>query len=43
MRKAKNTCELKVDSQAKTDPKGFYQVYRTKNSESIGPLQTADD
>ena len=40
---AKNTYELKVAaSQAKTDPKGFYQLYRAKNRETIGPLKAAD-
>ena len=39
---AKNTYELKVARQAKTDPKGFYQLYRTKNRETIGPLKAGD-
>ena len=39
---AKNAYELKVARQAKTDPKGFYQLYRTKNRETIGPLRISD-
>ena len=41
-RNAKNTYERKVASQVKTDPKGFYQLYRTKNRETIGPLRIGD-
>ena len=33
---------MKVARQAKTDPKGFYQLYRTKNRETIGPLKAGD-
>ena len=41
-KKAKDAYELKVANQAKTDAKGFYQLYRTKNKETIGPLKAAD-
>ena len=41
-RKAKNNYEIKIASQVKTNPKGFFQNYRTKNRESIGPLKTAN-
>ena len=41
-RKAKITYEMRVASQAKTNPKGFYQLYRTKDKETIGPLRAGD-
>ena len=41
-RKAKSDYEVKVANHAKSDPKGFYQVYRTKNKDKIGPLKAAD-
>ncbi|MPC25684.1 hypothetical protein E2C01_018807 [Portunus trituberculatus] len=41
-RKAKSEYELRVASQAKTDAKGFFQLYKTKSREEIGPLRTAN-
>ena len=41
-REAKNNYEVKIATHAKNDPKGFYQVYRTKSKDIIGPLKTAE-
>ena len=41
-RSAKNNYEIKVAKEAKTDPKGFFQVYRTKNRETVGPLKSPE-
>ncbi len=38
---SQNSQEVNKESQAKTDPKRFYQVNRTKNKENIGPLKVA--
>ena len=41
-KRAKDSYEFKVASKAKTYPKGFYQIYRTTNRETIGPLKTVN-
>ena len=34
--------EVKIDRDAQKDPKGFYQLYRAKAKEGIGPLKGMD-
>ena len=38
IRKAKRDYEIKIARESKENPKGFYQMYRTKNKDRIGPL-----
>ena len=37
---AKRNYEIKVAREAKSNPKGFFNMYRTKTRERIGPLKT---
>ena len=37
-RKAKRDYEIRVASNVKNNPKGFFQLYKTKNRDRIGPL-----
>ncbi|MDJ0596593.1 MAG: reverse transcriptase family protein [Pleurocapsa sp. MO_226.B13] len=39
IRKAKREFEQRVAREAKNNPKGFYQLYKTKAKEKIGPLK----
>ena len=41
-RKTKSNYEINVASQAKTEPKRFFQVYKTKIREELCPLKTAN-
>ena len=41
-RVAKKDYEIRIAKEAKTNPKGFFQVYRTKNKENVGPLNTSE-
>ena len=41
-RKAKRDYELKIASNAKSDPKGFFQLYKAKSRERIGPLKVGN-
>ncbi len=38
-RLVKRNYEIKVANQAKNDPKGFFQLYRTKTRKGIGPMK----
>ena len=40
VRKAKRDYEIKIARESKANPKGFFQVYRTKVKEKIGPLKS---
>ncbi|KAK8754343.1 hypothetical protein OTU49_015693, partial [Cherax quadricarinatus] len=40
IRKAKRDYEAKVARDSKTNPKGFFQVYRSKIRDKIGPLKS---
>ncbi len=40
--RAKNNYEARVTRQAKADPKGFFQLYKTKARDRVGPFK-ADD
>ena len=40
---AKKNHQIKVASQVKTDPKEFFQVYRTKSRELIGTLKIGQE
>ncbi|XP_076034815.1 uncharacterized protein LOC143021293 [Oratosquilla oratoria] len=42
-RSAKRNYEIKVASQAKSNPKGFFHLYRTKNKERIGPIKNDEN
>ncbi|MCP4269715.1 MAG: hypothetical protein GY777_29775 [Candidatus Brocadiaceae bacterium] len=42
IRKAKRDYEIKIANDSKVNPKGFYQLYRTKARENIGPLKSED-
>ena len=35
--------QIKLASQVKTDPKGFFQVYRTKSRDLVGPLKLGQE
>ena len=37
-RVAKRDYEIRIAKEAKTNPKGFFQLYRTKNKDNVGPL-----
>ncbi len=39
-RLAKRNYEIRVANEAKSDPKGFLKLYRTKTRDKIGPLKT---
>ena len=43
VRLAKRTYEIEVARKAQTDPKSFYQLYKTKVKDRIGPLKGRDD
>ena len=34
---------MKVAKNAKSDPKAFFQIYKTKNKDRIGPLKKDDE
>ncbi len=40
-RLAKRNYEIRVANEAKSDPKGFFKLYRTKTRDRIGPLKTS--
>ena len=40
IRKAKRNNEVRIAREAKTNPKGFYQMYQTKTREKIGPIRS---
>ncbi len=40
IRLAKRNYEIKIAYEAKSDPKGFFKLYRTKTRDRIGPLKT---
>ena len=40
---AKKTNEIKVARMVKSDPKGFFQLYRTKSRELVGPLKIGQE
>ena len=42
-RTAKKQYEIKVAIQVKTDPKGFFQVYRIKSMELVSPLKLGQE
>ena len=42
-RTAKKKHEIKVVSQVKTVPKGFFQIYRTRSRELVGPLKIGQE
>ena len=39
IRKAKRDYEIRVATNVKSNPKGFFQLYKTKNRDRIGPLK----
>ena len=39
IRGAKRDYEIRVANNAKQDPKGFFQLYRTKTKENVGPIK----
>ena len=41
-KKAKSNYEIKISSQAKTNPKVFFQVYKKNMREELGSLKTAN-
>ena len=41
-RKAKRQYELKVATNVKSNPKGFFQLYKTKTRDRIGPLKEGE-
>nr|XP_053638192.1 uncharacterized protein LOC128692900 [Cherax quadricarinatus] len=41
IRKAKRYYDVKVTRESKTNPKGFFQVYRSKIRDKIGPLKSS--
>ena len=43
IRLAKRNYEIKVAREAQKDPKSFYQLYKTKVKDKIGPLKGRDD
>ena len=42
-RRAKRNYEIKVAREAGSNPKGFFQLYKTKVKDKIGPLKTEDN
>ena len=42
-RKAKRDYEIRVASNVKNNPKGFFQLYKTKNRDRIGPLKVEEE
>ena len=41
-RKAKRDYEIRIAEESKANPKGFYQLYRTKTRENIGSLKSPE-
>ena len=42
IRTAKKKYEVRIARDAENDPKGFYQLYKVKAKERIGPLEGMD-
>ena len=42
-RTLKKQYQIKVASQVKTDPKGFFQAYKTKSRELVSPLKIGQE
>ena len=42
IRTAKRNYEVRIAKDAQKDPKGFYQLYKAKTKERIGPLKGMD-
>lgn len=42
-RKAKRNYEIRVASNVKNNPKGFFQLYKTKNRDRIGPIKVEEE
>ena len=43
IRITKRDCKIRVTRNAKSDPKEFFQIFKTKNKDRIGPLKRDDE